>query len=65
MEYISAIEHALGQNAQKTMLGMQPGDVVETYADPSLLLELTGNVPSTPVTEGVVRFISWYREYYG
>ena len=42
---------------------MQKGDVRETYAAPDLLRALTGFVPSTPVTEGVRRFIEWYRAY--
>ena len=65
MEFVSAIEVAMGQEAQKNMLGMQPGDVVETHADPALLKSLVGATPTTSVVDGVSRFVEWYREYYG
>ena len=64
MDFIATIEKAMGQTAEKIMQEMQPGDVVETHADSSLLKRLTGRVPSTPVAEGVPRFVDWYREYY-
>lgn len=60
MEYVEAIEEALGRTADKVMLPMQPGDVHETHADPSLLVALTGFRPSTTVTEGVRAFVDWY-----
>jgi UDP-glucuronate 4-epimerase len=65
MEYVEAIEAAAGRQAQKIFLPMQPGDVVETYGSPQLLSELIGGVPHTPVSEGVARFVEWYRDYYG
>ncbi|MBV5246888.1 NAD-dependent epimerase/dehydratase family protein [Mycolicibacterium sp. PAM1] len=65
MEFVTAIESAMGCEAEKIMRGMQPGDVVETHADASLLDELVGQVPSTPISEGVSRFVAWYRSYYG
>jgi len=65
MEFIAAIEAALGQEAEKTMLPMQPGDVPATWADTSLLRDLTGIEMSTDVTTGVQRFVTWYRDYYG
>ena len=46
------------------MIGMQPGDVKQTYADASLLKALTGYVPTTDVRTGVTAFVEWYREYY-
>jgi UDP-glucuronate 4-epimerase len=63
MDYVGAVEAALGRTAEKRMLPMQAGDVRETYAAPDLLRALTGFVPSIPVTEGVRRFIEWYRAY--
>jgi UDP-glucuronate 4-epimerase len=63
MDYIAAIERAMGRTADKRMLPMQPGDVRDTYASPKLLRSLTGFVPSTPVEEGVRRFIEWYHGY--
>jgi UDP-glucuronate 4-epimerase len=47
------------------MLPMQPGDVPRTFAAPELLEALTGYKPSTPVETGVVRFVDWYRDYFG
>ncbi|MFW8637129.1 NAD-dependent epimerase/dehydratase family protein [Cribrihabitans pelagius] len=65
MDYIAALEAALGIEAQKTMMAMQPGDVPATWADTSLLSQLTGFRPKVGVAEGVARFAAWYREYYG
>jgi UDP-glucuronate 4-epimerase len=64
MEFIAAIEAATGQTAQKNMMEMQPGDVPATWADTALLTALTGQRPTTPVAEGVARFVDWYRGYY-
>lgn len=65
MEFIAAIETALGRTARKNFMEMQPGDVSATWADTGLLQRLTGHRPGTPVTEGVARFVAWYRDYYG
>jgi UDP-glucuronate 4-epimerase len=64
MRYIRAIESALGMTAKLDLLPMQPGDVQATEADTSALEAATGFRPSTPVEEGVKRFVEWYREYY-
>jgi UDP-glucuronate 4-epimerase len=64
MDYIRAIEKALGREAKLEMLPMQPGDVRATEADTSALEAATGFRPATPVEEGVRRFVEWYREYY-
>ncbi|NIZ14674.1 NAD-dependent epimerase/dehydratase family protein [Phaeobacter sp. HF9A] len=64
MEYIEALESALGQEAKKNYMPMQPGDVPATWANTSLLSKLTGFAPQTSVQEGVARFVDWYREYY-
>ncbi|MDR6199291.1 UDP-glucuronate 4-epimerase [Microbacterium sp. SORGH_AS428] len=64
MEFIEAIESAVGQTAQKNMLPMQPGDVVATSADPSLLRALIDEIPATPVSEGVLAFTKWYITYH-
>ncbi|MDU8912186.1 SDR family NAD(P)-dependent oxidoreductase [Aestuariicoccus sp. MJ-SS9] len=64
-DFIAAIEAALGRKAERNLMEMQPGDVPATWADTALLQALTGKVPGTPVTEGVARFVAWYREYYG
>jgi UDP-glucuronate 4-epimerase len=60
MDYIEAIEQALGKTALKRLLPMQPGDVHETHADPSLLVALTGYKPTTQVRDGVKAFVDWY-----
>jgi UDP-glucuronate 4-epimerase len=44
---------------------MQPGDVPETYADVDDLAKVVGFKPSTPIEEGIKKFVEWYREYYG
>ena len=64
MRYIRAIESALGMKAKLDLLPMQPGDVQATEADTSALEAATGFRPSTPVEEGVKRFVEWYRGYY-
>ena len=64
MEYISALEDALGRTAEKNFLPMQAGDVPATFADTSELEALVGFKPRTPVREGVKRFVEWYRGYY-
>lgn len=64
MDYIKALENALGQTASKNMLPMQPGDVLDTSADTSALYEVIGFKPQTLVDEGVARFVAWYRAFY-
>ena len=64
MDYIAAIEAALGTTALKNMLPIQPGDMHSTAADTSALAAWVGSSPSTPVSEGVARFVHWYREFY-
>jgi UDP-glucuronate 4-epimerase len=65
MEYIEAVENALGIKAIKEFLPMQPGDVPATAADTSALESWVSFKPNTPVREGVARFVAWYREFYG
>lgn len=64
LELIRILERCLGRPAQKKLLPMQPGDVPATYADVDDLARDTGFKPSTPIEEGVARFVRWYREYY-
>ena len=65
MDYIEAIENALGMTAIKDFLPMQPGDVPATEADTSALEAWTGFKPNTPVDVGVARFVNWYLDFYG
>ncbi len=60
MQFVEAIEAAIGRKAEKRMLPMQPGDVRETFADHRLLEALTGHRPETPVSVGVAAFVDWY-----
>ena len=64
MDYIEAVENALGVTAIKEFLPMQPGDVPATAADTSALEAWTGFKPNTRVQDGVARFVGWYREFY-
>jgi UDP-glucuronate 4-epimerase len=63
--FIECIEKELGKKAEKKMLPMQPGDVVETYADISESERDLGFRPTTRIEEGIASFISWYRSFYG
>jgi UDP-glucuronate 4-epimerase len=64
MSYIEAIEKELGITANKNLMPMQPGDVLETSADTSALFEAIGFKPQTGVEEGVKKFVDWYRDFY-
>jgi len=64
LDYIAAIEKALGKKAKLDLLPQQPGDVEETYASVEALKEETGFQPATPLQEGIERFVAWYRDYY-
>jgi UDP-glucuronate 4-epimerase len=64
LDFIAAIESAIGQKAEKKLLPMQDGDVKATYADTQLLNDWVGFSPATPIQEGVNRFVTWYRNYY-
>lgn len=63
-KFIAVLETALGRKAIKDYLPMQPGDVLATYADVDDLQKLTGFSPSTPIEEGISKFVAWYRDYY-
>jgi UDP-glucuronate 4-epimerase len=65
LDYIEAIEDALGMKADKELLPMQPGDVADTYADVSGLVDDFGYKPSMSVKQGVRNFVNWYRDYHG
>jgi UDP-glucuronate 4-epimerase len=63
LEFIAALETAMGCRAEKVFEAMQPGDVPETWADTGLLEKLTGYTARIPVAEGVERFGRWLRSY--
>ena len=64
MDYIEALERALGVSARKNFMPMQPGDVPATLADTSEIWKWTGFQPHTPVVDGVQKFADWYLAYY-
>ena len=64
MDFITAIEAECGREAVKNFMPMQKGDVPATWANATLLKELTGYTPQTDVREGIRQFVAWYRDYY-
>jgi len=64
MDYVSAVEKALGKKAKLKMLPLQPGDVPDTFADVRDLMEEFDYKPSTPVQIGITQFVDWYRSYF-
>jgi UDP-glucuronate 4-epimerase len=64
MDFITAIEENLHQEAMKDMLPMQPGDVERTWANVDDLISDYGYRPATDIREGVKAFISWYTDFY-
>lgn len=64
MDFIRAIEAATGRQAVLNLMPMQAGDVPATWADGQLLRRLTGDQPHTEVSEGVARFVDWYRSFH-
>ncbi|HEX4078601.1 MAG TPA: NAD-dependent epimerase/dehydratase family protein [Rhizomicrobium sp.] len=65
MEFIAVLETALGIKAQIRLEPLQPGDVPATYADIETSRRDLGFEPSTPIGEGIPRFVHWYRQHYG
>lgn len=64
INYIAALEKALGMTAQKELLPMQPGDVPDTYADVEDLVSQFNYQPATRIEDGVNEFVKWYRDFY-
>ena len=64
LRYIEVLEDCLGRKAEKRLLPMQPGDVLDTEADVEALRRDTGYSPATPIETGVRRFVEWYRAFY-
>jgi UDP-glucuronate 4-epimerase len=65
LDYIAAMERALGKKAKLALKPMQPGDVKSTYADTSALRAAVGFAPSTPLETGLARFAEWFKQYQG
>lgn len=64
MDFVKLIEEELGQKSEIDFQPMQAGDVRETYADITETTAITGYQPTTNITEGIPKFIEWYKEYY-
>jgi len=64
MEFIETIEQELGTKAEKIMMPIQPGDLIETRADITDLINDTDYTPQTPLKKGVKRLVDWYKKYY-
>jgi UDP-glucuronate 4-epimerase len=64
LEVVRLLEEAIGKKAKRELLPMQAGDVPATYADVDDLMREVNFRPATAITEGVVRFIDWYRKYH-
>jgi UDP-glucuronate 4-epimerase len=65
LDYIAALERALGRTAIRRMKPMQPGDVQATCAKTTRLADAVGFTPSTPLEAGLERFARWFKSYYG
>ena len=65
LDFIEALEEEIGRPAVRNYMDIQPGDVPATWADASLLFNLTGYRPETDIREGVRKFVAWYRETQG
>ena len=64
LDYIASLEKAIGKKADTEMLPLQPGDVLDTYAEMTDLCDQLNYLPATKVEEGIKQFVSWYRDYY-
>jgi UDP-glucuronate 4-epimerase len=64
MDYIAALEKALGKTAEKELLPLQAGDVPDTYANVDDLVDQFHYKPATTVEDGISRFVTWYRGYF-
>jgi UDP-glucuronate 4-epimerase len=65
MDYIAVIEEACDRKAIIDFRPLQPGDVLETYADIDASIRDLGYAPTTPIEEGIPKFVDWYRGYHG
>ena len=65
LDFIGTLERCLGIEAKKNLLPLQLGDVPDTYADVSALVDDVGYRPGTPLATGIANFVNWYKAYYG
>lgn len=64
LAFLDIVEEQLGKAAIRNYMPMQPGDVAATWADATLLRELTGYEPKVSVHDGIAQFVAWFRDYY-
>lgn len=64
MKIISVLEDAIGTKAKMEMLPMQPGEMLDTYADSTPLIKATGFEPRVNIEQGIVKFVDWYKDFY-
>jgi UDP-glucuronate 4-epimerase len=64
LRFIEVLENCLGIKAEKQLMPLQPGDVLETYADIDALNQATGFAPETPLETGLAHFVDWYKSFY-
>ena len=64
MHVVAVLEKELGRTAEKEMLPMQPGDVMQTFADVGDLMRDVGFRPQTSIEDGIRDFVAWYRDHY-
>ena len=64
LHVVSLLEKELGRTAKTELLPMQPGDVLETFADIAELVRDTGFRPETAIEDGIRDFVAWYRDHY-
>jgi UDP-glucuronate 4-epimerase len=64
LQFVRLLEQTIGKKAECELLPMQPGDVPETFADVDDLMHDVGFKPSTPIAEGIAKFVAWYQEYH-
>ncbi|EDM71512.1 NAD-dependent epimerase/dehydratase [Roseobacter sp. AzwK-3b] len=65
LDFVDVIEAELGIKANRNYMDMQPGDVPATWANADLLQQLTGYKPQTDIRDGIAKFVTWFRDYYG
>ena len=65
LDFVDAIENSLGKPAIRNYMEIQKGDVPATWANAELLQNLTGYRPETDFKDGITKFVTWFRDYYG
>ena len=64
MDFIEALEKAVGMKAKKEFIGLQPGEMIETYADMGKFNDAFGKIEVTDFNDGIQTFVDWYLNFY-